>query len=54
MPGLVLVALSTIICLIRWRRPSDYWTAYRIGLCVLVILTLLGNYGLWYGATHAS
>ena len=47
--GLVAIPVA-LFCLLRWRRPSSYWTIYRVGLVLAVIWTVAGNYGLWYGS----
>jgi hypothetical protein len=48
-PAAVLLVLCALICLVRWRRPTSYWKAYRMGSIVLVIWAALMTFGLWYG-----
>ena len=49
-PAAIYTAIVTLVCLLRWRRPSNYWLVYRVGFVLAVVWAVLGNYGSWYGS----
>lgn len=51
-PAATIIAITTLIYLLRWRRPHSYWKLYRSSYMLLIIAAALGLYFVWYGGSR--